>query len=223
MADLPKALSLLSRSILAILVLLISTGCSVLGIRTAEEAGYTVIREDGRFELRQYDELVVVETSVNAGFDEAGEIAFGRLFAYISGDNVARSKIPMTAPVVTEPEGRTEGVKVAMTAPVLAESAGDAWKVAFVLPSSFTPETAPLPSNPLVELAAIPSRTVAAIRFSGRLSEQKALELEQPLQAWIDQNGLTATSAPRSAGYDPPWTLPVLRRNELLIDVEADS
>jgi hypothetical protein len=201
-------------------VLFFSTGCSVLGIRTVEEAGYSVLREDGRFELRQYDDLVVAQTSVNASFDKAGEIAFGRLFGYISGENVARSEISMTAPVLTEPQGESEGVKVAMTAPVLAEGTGNAWKIAFVLPSSFTMDTAPVPSNPLVELATIPSKTVAVVRFSGSLSERKSREAERELLTWMERSALTPASASRSAGYDPPWTPSFLRRNEVLIDVE---
>ena len=128
-ADYAGAGVLLFKGILASLLLLTLTGCSVLGIRTTEEATHTVLQEDGRFELRKYDELLVVETSVTAGYDEAGEIAFGRLFGYSSGENADQSKIAMTAPVIAEPEGRAESVKIAMTAPVLAEEDENRWRV----------------------------------------------------------------------------------------------
>ena len=223
MRHFPGAHSTVSRGLLASLILLLSSGCSVLGIRTVEEAPHRVIQQDGRFELRHYSELVVVQTSVSAGYDEAGEIAFDRLFGYISGENIERSKIAMTAPVMIEPRVESEGVKIAMTAPVLAQGSENDWQIAFVLPSSFTQETAPLPSNPLVELATIPPRLVAAVRFSGTLGEKSVREQEKELAAWIEGSALVHTSAPRSAGYDPPWTPPFLRRNEVLIDVEREG
>lgn len=199
--------------------LLISMGCSVFGSQSVEEAGYEVLRAEGPFELREYDELVLAVTLVSAPLEEAQRIAFGRLFDYISGDNVARSKIAMTAPVIAE-EVEAEGTKIAMTAPVLSEESADGWRVAFVLPASFTIETAPLPNEPLVSLVRVPSKTVAAIRYSGSRGEESFREHESELLGWIDDADLEPVSATRSAGYDPPWTLPPMRRNEVLIDVQ---
>lgn len=205
------------------LLLVTATGCSALGIRTVEEASHSVLRQDDSFEIRQYDQLVAVETSVEAAYDQASGVAFQRLFDYISGENRERSEIAMTAPVLVEPQSTAEGVEVAMTAPVLTEGSERSWRVAFVLPAKFTPATAPLPANPLVELSTIPPKLVAAIRFSGRLTETELREREQELRQWIDRSGFVPTSKARSAGYDPPWTPAPLRRNEVLIDVERKS
>ena len=106
-----------------------------------------------------------------------------------------------------------------MTAPVLQERVGSEWWMAFVMPSSYTMDSLPAPLDPTIKTTEIPSRTVAVIRYSGILS-QTAIDLHAfQLQAWIEANGYQALSAPRSAGYDPPWTLPFLRRNEVHIDI----
>ena len=197
-----------------------TTGCSIVGIRTAEEASYHLLAKDDRIEIREYGELVVVETDVDASYEEAGRIAFKKLFGYISGENGSQSKIAMTAPVMSR-EGRAlDGEKVAMTSPVIGEKQGQGWRYSFVLPANFTLENAPVPSNPEVKLAVIPRKKVAAIRYSGTWKERAMREKSEQLIDWIQRNGLERLSTPRSAGYDPPWTLPFLRRNEIMIDVK---
>lgn len=206
--------------ILGALGFVMVTGCSVFGIRTAEQATYKVLGEHGQFEIRAYDERVVVETDVNASFDEAGKIAFDRLFGYISGENVAQAKIAMTAPVMANERDRPEGKKIAMTSPVIGEKRDMDWRYIFVLPESYTLETAPIPSDPLVKLSVMPSKKVAVIRYSGSRGEKSIHQKSDELVYWIQSNGLEIESKPRSAGYDPPWTLPFLRRNEVMIDVK---
>jgi effector-binding domain-containing protein len=206
--------------VLAVVTIVFPLGCSVFGIRTTEEAGYEVIRQDGSFELREYDELVIVETTVEKDFEEAGNIAFRRLFKYISGENAAKTEIAMTAPVVADPAQPPEGEKIAMTAPVLSEEQEGGWRYVFVLPASFSIDTAPAPTNPDVRLVSVPAKKVAALRYSGSWNEDAMRDNSRELQQWIEANGLKPVSAPRAAGYDPPWTIPFLRRNEILIDVE---
>lgn len=195
-------------------------GCSVFGIRTSEEVSYRVIEEYGQFEIREYDELVVVATDVSAPFDKAGNIAFKRLFGYISGDNVAQTKIAMTAPVMAKERNVPEGEKIAMTSPVIGEKQDMGWRYIFILPAGYTPENAPIPSDPMVKLSVMPSKKVAVLRYSGLRKEKSIRKKSDELVNWIQLRGLTIESKPRSAGYDPPWTLPFFRRNEVMIDVE---
>jgi hypothetical protein len=215
-----RPLNLSFQAFLALGAVLLSTGCSMVGIRTVEEARYDVLAQEGPFEIREYHPLVIAETTVEASYDEAGGKAFRRLFGYISGKNETRASIAMTAPVLANPDRGTDGESIAMTAPVLGEQRVDGWRYAFVLPADYTLETAPSPANPEVRLAEVPRRTVAVIRYSGSRSEEAMLEKSQDLRDWIASKGIEPTSAPRSAGYDPPWTLPFLRRNEVMFDVE---
>lgn len=207
-------------AILSVLSVAFITGCSIFGIRTAEEAPYKVLEAYGEFEIREYNELVIAETQVNASFGEAGRTAFNRLFGYISGENVPQTKIAMTAPVMADERAKPEGDKLAMTSPVIGEKQDMAWRYIFVLPAGYTLENAPIPSDPLVKISVMPSKKVAVLRYSGLRGDKSIRQKSDELIDWIQLRGLKIESKPRFAGYDPPWTLPFLRRNEVLIDVK---
>lgn len=206
------------RSFAATLLALALGGCSVFGMRTSEQAEYTVVESFDGIELRDYAAHVIVETTVDAGFEDAGNLAFGRLFGYISGDNRGRETIAMTAPVIARDSG---GEAIEMTAPVFVAPAARGWTYAFVLPASYTLDNAPLPLRDDVRLGEIRPRRVAALRFSGSWRESAFAPKLQRLYRWIEGNGLEVVSPPRFAAYDPPWAIPFLRRNEILIDVES--
>jgi hypothetical protein len=206
-------------SLLLATLVLTQSGCSVFGIRSAEEASYIVLNDDGDFQLREYAGLVVVETTVNAEFDEAGSQAFNRLFGYISGENQGSRKIAMTAPVMVSEDAPVEGQVVDVTKPVIVDQNADGWRFAFVLPANYNLDTAPLPTNPNVMLLEIESKKVATLRYSGLLNEPDFRDNTRKLRSWMAINGLESTSLARVAGFDPPWALPFLRRNEVMIDV----
>lgn len=179
-----------------------------------EEPEFRVLAQDGAFELREYAAFVVAETRVEADFTSAGNIAFGRLFRYLSGDNVSRQKIAMTAPFT-----QSRGEKISMTAPVSQTAVGAAFRVAFTLPSQYTPETAPKPLDPTIEILEVPARLVACWRYSGRWTEANYRENEQKLRSAIKARGLVTRGEPTLARYNPPFTPWFLRRNEVLIPV----
>jgi effector-binding domain-containing protein len=169
-----------------------------------EEASYTVIAEDGEFELREYAASIVVETRVEAEFEDAGSRAFRKLFRYIDGDNVTQQEIAMTAPV---------------TAPVAQRPAGGGWVVSFMMPASYTMDTIPRPSDPAVQLRAVPAYRAAVVRYSGFWSEQRYDEHLRELRSWIAAQGLEVAGDPVWARYDPPFKPWFMRRNEILIPV----
>lgn len=208
-------------ALVTVAAILLLSGCSLVGIRSTAEPNYSLLQNDDRFEVRQYEALVLAETLVDLTFDDAGNIAFKRLFGYISGDNDAASEIAMTAPVMALDENRSSGEKISMTAPVTAQETPLGWRYAFVLPSGYTLASAPVPGNADVRLQQIPARTVAVVRYSGSWNETAYEENLKNLQQWMLQNQLKANSPPRVAGYDPPWTLPFLRRNEVMIDIQS--
>ena len=140
--------------------------------------------------------------------------AFMRLFRYISGANEGKREIAMTAPVLENPVG----TEIAMTAPVLRNNAlGEPAGMAFILTAEFTAENAPIPTDPMVELGVIPSRRVAVLTFNGRADAEDFTANRKRLETWMAANGLTASGPAELAQYNPPWTVPVLRRNEVLI------
>ena len=206
--------------ICALIAITSVSACSVFGVNGVEEAMYEVSEQHDDIEIRDYAPMVVVETVVDEGFEEAGSTGFRRLFKYISGNNSGDTRIDMTAPVIQDPVQSPAGRKIDMTAPVIRESAGAGWRTQFVLPADITYESAPQPLDDQVAVMQIPPRQTAVIRFSGEWSMQSMQQKTLRLQGWIEDNGWQAVSEPRWAGYDPPWTLPMMRRNEVLIDIQ---
>jgi len=184
-----------------------------------EEAPYTVIKSDGMFELREYAPQILAEIIVDGDLEGAGSKAFRPLFGYISGDNQARSKMAMTAPVSQEPQGEN----IAMTAPVSQQHVQGKWAVSFMMPAAYTMETLPTPDNPNITLRQVPARRVAAVRYSGFWSEKNYLRYKLELESWIRERGLIIVGDPVWARYNPPFTPWLLRRNEILIPIDAEE
>ena len=205
------------KKLITVLTTLFLAGCSVFGIRSADEPSYQVLNDYGHIQIRQYPALVVAQTEVTADYKNSSSKGFQRLAGYIFGDNKKQQKMAMTAPVIQEQEAEA----MAMTAPVIQQKSGTVWLMAFVLPSNYSVATAPVPLNTAVIIKEIPGKKVAVLRYSGSLSEQGIEEKSEELQNWLSQQGYKAVSPSRSAAYDPPWTLPFLRRNEVHIDIES--
>lgn len=204
-------------------LLALATG---LPAAATEQPDYQVLEKDGAFELRQYPAMLAAETLVTgADFEDAGDIAFGRLFRYITGNNRAQAEIAMTSPVVqTANRAADEGEKIAMTAPVIQQpqSPGDpagGYRVAFIVPAAYTRETVPEPLDPNVRIVATPQRLVAAITYPGRATEAMHIGKEQVLRAELAKRQLAAVGEPIAAQYDAPFIPGPFRRNEVLIPV----
>ncbi|MEM1349702.1 MAG: heme-binding protein, partial [Myxococcota bacterium] len=194
---------------------LAASGCSVFGARDTPMPDYTVLSssDEGSIEVRQYDEMIYATTRVEGApsYRKASNEGFRRLARYIFGDNVGEEDIGMTAPVVQEQGGEDIG----MTAPVVqnAEREGEVWVMSFIMPERYTMETLPKPVDPQVEVELVPGRTVAALRFSGRVDARRITEREEQLLKWVRANGYEAIREPQVARYDGPSTLPMFRRN----------
>jgi hypothetical protein len=124
----------------------------------------------------------------------------------------------MTAPVAVE-EQPPKSAKIAMTAPVNIESNAGQWTVSFVMPSEYSMETLPKPLNSKVQLRQIPAARKAVITFSGFYNSQKVAAKTIELEEWMKAKNLQANGSPQFSRYNPPWTLPFMRRNEVMIDV----
>lgn len=183
-------------------------------VSNVEHPKYTLIERIGNVEVRDYAPMIIAETEVIGDRREAIGEGFRIIADYIFGNNAASKKVPMTAPVT-----RKSAKKIAMTAPVMQQGDRNGWLVRFVMPSSYTIDTLPKPNNPAVELKEIPTTRYAAIRFSGRGSQSSLRRHTKQLNEFLSAKKLTPLSTPTYAFYNPPWTLPFLRRNEVLVEV----
>jgi hypothetical protein len=183
-----------------------------------ETPEYEVLRRDGPFELRRYAGNLTANVRVSAGdYGRAMNAGFNPLADYIFGNNHASERISMTAPVTA---GRACCQKIAMTAPVTAQQAEDEYTVSFTMPSSYSMDNIPQPTNAAVSIESVGAHLAAVARFGGNFSGSKAARAQAELESWIVQQGLTAVGAPIVAQYDPPWKPGFARRNEIMVVVE---
>ena len=182
-----------------------------------EQPEYTVLYKDGDVEYRQYEPYLVSEAIIeNPGdYKDVGNEGFRRLFRYITGANQGQQKIAMTAPVA-----QTKGEKIAMTVPVRQSASAAGASVTFMLPSRYTLDTAPVPTDVSVRIRQVPGRLMAVLRYSGRWTEQNFLKKSETLRQALEADSIESLGAMQSALYNAPYTPPFMRRNEVMIAVD---
>ena len=215
-ARLPRAFLFMLVSSLALLATL--SGKSAMAI---EEPAYRVVEQTDEIELREYAPYLVAETLVEGEDDRnaAASEGFRRLFRYISGGNSTAGKITMTAPVLQSQQKQDEGRKISMTAPVQQTRTATGWRVAFVLPAGFSLDTAPVPDDDRIQILQANPRMVAAIRFSGRWSEANYSKHRDTLVSFLERNKLRMNGELMYAAYNSPFSLPFMRRNEVMVEI----
>ena len=162
-----------------------------------EEPVYQVEKawEAEQIEIRAYAPRVMAVT----GMDEDTDGGFRVLAGYIFGGNAAEEKIAMTAPVQQSMAGEKE--------------------MAFMMPAEYALEDLPAPEDQRVSFREAPAYTAAVIQFSGWASAEKADEKWQQLRGFLIAEGIDITGEPTLNQYNPPWTLPFMRRNEIIVPV----
>jgi hypothetical protein len=133
---------------------------------------------------------------------------------YIFAKDRKGAQIAMTAPVTQAPRE-----KIAMTAPVSQQPSTGGWTISFTMPTGYTMETLPPPADPSVRLVEHPARRLAVLKFSGLAGQSRMEAKRSELLAAVAKAGLSPKGDSVFAFYDPPWTLPFLRRNEVMVEV----
>jgi hypothetical protein len=192
---------------------------SVVGIRGGtEEPSYTSSPMTGGVEIRKYGPRIAAQTTVLdtdvADKQAALSAGFRRLAGYIFGKNQSQTKIAMTAPVAQQP-----GEQIAMTAPVAQTPAPGGSVIRFFMPAEWTIATLPTPVDDTVELVEVPAETVAVLQFTGDRSPEAVASRTAELLKVLADSSFRTEGEPFSWFYDPPWTLPFRRRNEVAVGV----
>ncbi len=182
--------------ILAVAVALVLGGCKATRAGY-ESAPYKVLRSNGKFEVRDYPALTVVETPMAGGVD-ASSGGFNRLFRFITGGNEAKQKI-------------------AMTTPVFMSGSNSNATMAFVLPAKLKGGGTPKPTDGAVKVRELEAGRFAVLRYSGGRNAKNEAESLSRLKDWMVEEGLSVLSPPVYAYFDPPWTPGFLRRNEVML------
>ena len=180
-----------------------------------EQPDYKLVTSEGNIEIRDYAPMILAQVEVSGERKQAITEGFKILADYIFGNNTSNSRMEMTAPVTNE-----IGEKMAMTAPVLQEQHMDKWKIRFVMPKKYSFEELPKPNSKDVTLIPLPARRFVVIRFSGLADDENIKQHKEELEAYIVAEQLNPIGGTVLAFYNPPWTIPFLRRNEVMIEVD---
>ena len=178
-----------------ILVIIISILTLSSQAMAYEEANYEIVKENKKYEIRKYSDRLVIETNSTQGN------GFRKLFNYISGNNEQKEEIKMTVPVTQEIKNGNMTMQ-------------------FYLPSKFNKDNAPKPSNAEIEILTIEGGYYAVIKYSGRSSDKNFLKNKDILEKALKQDSLLVLSPPIRASYNSPFTLPMLKRNEVMYRVD---
>jgi hypothetical protein len=165
----------------------------------SQEPKYEILQSYGKIELRVYAPFLVAEVHRSGKRKEAIREGFRILADYLFGNNETSIRLPMSIPVTQQ-------------------KTGDFWTIRFMLTQASEINTLPRPKNPLVHLLSIPQTTFAVIQFSGTPKDEKLESATAQLRAFAASHNLRLEGEPIFAFYNPPWTLPFLRRNEVLIE-----
>jgi len=188
---------------------------SYVAVSRIETPSYTVIKKARGYEIRVYDSHIMAQTQVTGSLNEARSKGFRIIADYIFGNNLRSEKISMTAPVVEQPSQ-----KIAMTAPVISTlEESNSRTISFILPREYTLDTLPKPNNPLVTISEMPRHTVAALRFTWYPTASRINQKKAELMALLKRDHKTITGSTQVAQYNPPLSIPLLLRSEILIPI----
>ncbi|WP_232818487.1 SOUL family heme-binding protein [Elioraea thermophila] len=194
--------------------LFLSAACSVVGARSTEEPAFTVIARGEGFEVRRYGPRLAAEVVVAGDPVSARNAGFRPLADYIFGANRARERIGMTAPVA-----QGAGERIGMTAPVAQTTGQGGWAIRFFMPARYTRETLPEPLDARVRIVELPEALFAVRRFAGTTGAREVEAETQRLFEALRGSAWRPAGEPEAWFFDPPWTIPALRRNEVAIPV----
>ncbi len=164
-----------------------------------EEPAFELLAQRDKVEVRRYPPTLQAITEMPGGDGANG--GFRRLAGFIFG-------------------GNSTGESIAMTAPVQRNLSGDVRHMTFYMPGEYDRESLPAPQDPSVSIREVPSQTVAVLRFSGRATNQRVGEERQALEAFLQAEGIDWRGEWLLNQYNPPWTPPFMRRNEIWVEVD---
>ena len=203
------------------LFLVVLVGALLSGplMSNVEHPEYAVIEKYKTIELRDYAPRIIAQVSVSGPREDSISTGFRQLADYIFGNNSPKAAV-LERETISQNGKTSKNQKIEMTAPVEQSLIDDTWVINFTMPSEYALETLPNPNNVAVKLSEIPSQSFIAIQFSGMNSASNINKYEKKLRAFTAENNIRIQKNPIYAFYNPPWTLPMLRRNEVMFRID---
>tara|TARA_Y100000758_G_scaffold221088_1_gene159460 strand:- start:186 stop:722 length:537 start_codon:yes stop_codon:yes gene_type:complete len=168
-----------------------------------ETPEYELISKDDGFEIRRYSEMIIATTSVQADYKSSTSSGFRRIASYIFGGNDKEMKIAMTAPVISDCP--SEGLNT--------------FNISFVMPKEYSIDDLPKANTSLVSIEQESLGDVAVLTFGGWATESRSISYQQKLSALLKKSSIESQGGFMVAQFNSPWTLPMFRKNELMVRI----
>ncbi|XP_020581535.1 heme-binding-like protein At3g10130, chloroplastic [Phalaenopsis equestris] len=200
---------------------------ALMAVPDLETISFRLVKQTDQYVIREVEPYHVAETTIPGkdGFNFSGASqAFNALAAYLFGKNTSNKQMEMTTPVYTR-KVRSDGERMDMTAPVITKQSGEKWQMSFVMPRK-NGTNLPLPKDPSVTIKVVPGKTVAVSAFSGFLTDEDVKRRESKLRDALKNDfefQVKRGAMVEIAQYNPPFTLPFTRRNEISLEVERKA
>ncbi len=179
------------------------------------EPSYLTLKADGPITIRQYPSITVAQVEMNGDRYYSINSGFRLLANYIFGDNKENIKIAMIAPVI-----QTQIISV-NTVSNDQKPENNKWIIRFIMPAGYDKKKIPpQPNDRQIKILSFSEKKYIAIRFSGFNSDRNLNSHLDELKNYVDRNELHTVGSPLYAFYNPPWVLPFLRRNEIMLELE---
>lgn len=198
---------------------------ALMAVPDLETVKYRILSRRDEYEIREVESYFVAETTMpgKTGFDFSGASqSFNVLAEYLFGKNIPKEKMEMTTPVITR-KTQADGEKMEMTTPVITKREDQSnWRMSFVMPSKYG-ASLPLPRDPSVRIQEVPKKVVAVVAFSGFVTDEEVKQRESKLRRALENDNqfqVRKDALVEVAQYNPPFTLPFTRRNEIVLEVE---
>ena len=197
-------------------VVVLAFGAAMIGpiMSNVEVPAYKIVKKEQNIEIRQCPPLIIAEVKTAGSRQDSIGDGFRILADFIFGNNEGEKQLSMNGPITQQ-----QGIKIAMTAPVQQEKTDTEWAISFIMPSKFSIDTIPNPINDRIKIIQIPSKRYAVITFSGRSTEANLAKHTNKLEIYMNESSYSKVGNAKYAFYNPPWTLPFLRRNEVQFEI----
>jgi hypothetical protein len=167
-----------------------------------ERPEFTVVSEEGNFEIRDYGAIVLAQFTMRGTYKQSVSYGYIRLERYFTGENAVPEPIDRTVPTMVR------------------DDLAGGWTTIFVMPVGYRPETAPPPNDRRIRIVELPARRAAVIKFPGKLNERVMREQVGNLEAWLAARGMAHRGDFTLAGYSTPWTPKRMRKNEVIVTLK---
>lgn len=189
-------------------------------VNNVERPDFEVITDYDTIQIRKIPQQLYATVTMTGNESQVSSKAFRILAGFIFGWNKSRTSVAMTSPVISQQQPQT----IAMTSPVISQKANEwSYNISFLMPKEYSIDTLPIPDDDRITIHSVDERIIAVISFNAYATANRIEKYRTKLLAWLKALNIATLWEPIVAQYNDPWTPPLMRTNEIRIEINRDS